>query len=328
MFSKDPSELVRKEKLDDEEISRSIRLALAAELDAVNFYLQQSRLMPDGPFKKVHEDIAKEEVTHFGEFLRLLHEYEPMDFDRINAGWNEASDMLGSRPSFLKTGSGERKVSDGKQTEDSSGEYLMEGLRTMQWDESGLLLPGNKETIAPFEKISMEFKVEKGMKEIYKDILIRKQEDEYRSIIEKFIYEDSKIALTNRSTKIRSEKSDSSGVISSVLKALKMLSDHNYDSDLVTHVSFSMYETLMTTTNGSESLYRSVRRILHRIGLNPSLSGKKMVVFRKDMFTVAVKKAPELHKISEDVDSINYGIYGWVLPLLLDENASVLIEFK
>ena len=29
-------------------------------------YLQQSRLMPEGPFKKVHEDIAKEEVTHFG----------------------------------------------------------------------------------------------------------------------------------------------------------------------------------------------------------------------------------------------------------------------
>ncbi len=67
---------------------------------------------------------------------------------------------------------------------------------------------------------------------------------------------------------------------------------------------------------------------MHRIRLNPNLSGKKLIVFRKDMFAVAVKKAPELHKISEDVDSINYGIYGWILPLLLDENASVLIEFK
>lgn len=111
MFSKDPSELVRKEKFDNEEISRSIRLALAAELDAINFYLQQSRLMPEGPFKKVHEDIAKEEVTHFGEFLRLLHEYEPHDFDRIDAGWNEASGLLGSQPAFLKMDSNKRNIS-------------------------------------------------------------------------------------------------------------------------------------------------------------------------------------------------------------------------
>ena len=328
MFSKDPSELVRKEKFDNEEISRSIRLALAAELDAINFYLQQSRLMPEGPFKKVHEDIAKEEVTHFGEFLRLLHEYEPHDFDRIDAGWNEASGLLGSQPAFLKMDSNKRNISPDSEKEKTSGEYLKEGLRTIRWDESGVLLPGNKDTIAPFEKISMEFKLEKGMKEIYRNLLIRKQEDEYRSIIEKYIYEDSKISLTNRSTKIKSEKSDASGIISSVLKALKILSDHNFDSDLETQVSFSVYEILMTVMNGNENLYKSVRRILHRIRLNPNLSGKKLIVFRKDMFAVAVKKAPELHKISEDVDSINYGIYGWILPLLLDENASVLIEFK
>ncbi len=328
MFSKDPSELVRKEKFDNEEISRSIRLALAAELDAINFYLQQSRLMPEGPFKKVHEDIAKEEITHFGEFLRLLHEYEPQDFDRIDAGWNEASGLLGSQPAFLKMDSNKRNISPDSEKEKTSGEYLKEGLRTIRWDESGVLLPGNKDTIAPFEKISMEFKLEKGMKEIYRNLLIRKQEDEYRSIIEKYIYEDSKISLTNRSTKIKSEKSDASGIISSVLKALKILSDHNFDSDLETQVSFSVYEILMTVMNGNENLYKSVCRILHRIRLNPNLSGKKLIVFRKDMFTVAVKKAPELHKISEDVDSINYGIYGWILPLLLDENASVLIEFK
>lgn len=87
MFSKDPSELQRKEKMNDEEISRSIRLALAAELDAVNFYLQQSSILPEGSFRKVHEDIAREEVAHFGEFLRLLYEHEPGDFEKINEGW-------------------------------------------------------------------------------------------------------------------------------------------------------------------------------------------------------------------------------------------------
>ena len=100
MFSKDPSELVRKEKMDDEETVRSIRLALVAELDAVNFYLQQSKVMPDGPFKKVHEDIAKEEVTHFGEFMRLLYQYAPEDFRKIREGWAEASALLGESAEF------------------------------------------------------------------------------------------------------------------------------------------------------------------------------------------------------------------------------------
>lgn len=94
VFSKDPGELSRKEKMSPEEITRSIRLALAAELDAINFYEQQSSLIPDGAFKKAHEDIAKEEITHFGEFMRLLYEHEPEEFGKMKEGWDEASGLL------------------------------------------------------------------------------------------------------------------------------------------------------------------------------------------------------------------------------------------
>ncbi|EQD79699.1 Linocin_M18 bacteriocin protein, partial [mine drainage metagenome] len=96
MFSKDPSELIRKETMDNEEIGRAIQLSLVAELDAINFYMQQSKIMPEGSFKAVHEDIAKEEVAHFGEFMRLLFEYAPEDFAKIKQGWKEASGMLSS----------------------------------------------------------------------------------------------------------------------------------------------------------------------------------------------------------------------------------------
>ena len=117
MFSKDPSELTRKDKMDNEEIGRAIRLSLAAELDAINFYMQQSKIMPDGSFKAVHEDIAKEEVTHFGEFMRLLYEYAPEDFAKIKAGWNEASRLLSSSNTVLDfidqaSGRAEGKKSD------------------------------------------------------------------------------------------------------------------------------------------------------------------------------------------------------------------------
>jgi rubrerythrin len=102
MFSRDPSELTRKTKFDREETARAIRLSIAAELDAINFYLQQSKLIPNGAFKKVHEDIAREEVTHFGEFMRLLYEYSPDDFVRIKKGWDEASELLGKKTPLSK----------------------------------------------------------------------------------------------------------------------------------------------------------------------------------------------------------------------------------
>ncbi|EQD30094.1 Linocin_M18 bacteriocin protein [mine drainage metagenome] len=112
MFSKDPSELIRKETMDNEEIGRAIQLSLVAELDAINFYMQQSKIMPEGSFKAVHEDIAKEEVAHFGEFMRLLFEYAPEDFAKIKQGWKEASGMLSSSDTidFMDTATGQ----DGK----------------------------------------------------------------------------------------------------------------------------------------------------------------------------------------------------------------------
>lgn len=44
MFSSDPSVQARKEKLDKEEEVRALRGALMAELDAINYYLQQGKL--------------------------------------------------------------------------------------------------------------------------------------------------------------------------------------------------------------------------------------------------------------------------------------------
>jgi rubrerythrin len=64
MFSTDPSIIMRKEKMDKEEMIRAVRGALATEIDAINYYLQQGKLFSDEFVKKVHDDIAKEEMTH------------------------------------------------------------------------------------------------------------------------------------------------------------------------------------------------------------------------------------------------------------------------
>jgi uncharacterized protein len=59
-------------KLNAGELVRAIRLDLAAEQEAVNQYLAQADAADNPLAAKVLADIANEERTHAGEFLRLL----------------------------------------------------------------------------------------------------------------------------------------------------------------------------------------------------------------------------------------------------------------
>lgn len=64
MFSRDPSELTRKTKFDREETARAIRLSIAAELDAINFYLQQSNLYQTVHFERFTMTLHREGIIH------------------------------------------------------------------------------------------------------------------------------------------------------------------------------------------------------------------------------------------------------------------------
>ncbi|MFP3880233.1 MAG: ferritin family protein [Dehalococcoidia bacterium] len=59
-------------KLTHEELVRAIRLALAAEEEAIHLYMAQADAIDHQLAKKVLIDVANEERQHAGEFLRLL----------------------------------------------------------------------------------------------------------------------------------------------------------------------------------------------------------------------------------------------------------------
>lgn len=61
MFGINPLLLTRKEELTKEELAEAIRIAIIAELDAINFYEQLARSVKDEKIKKVFLDIAREE---------------------------------------------------------------------------------------------------------------------------------------------------------------------------------------------------------------------------------------------------------------------------
>ncbi len=80
-----------------------------AELDAINLYLQLSRLIDDERVRRVFEDIAKEEKTHFGEFLTLLKSYDPEQVERLKAGSAEVGELTGIKSPANDPNNGQRK---------------------------------------------------------------------------------------------------------------------------------------------------------------------------------------------------------------------------
>ncbi|MGC9072285.1 MAG: encapsulin [Acidilobus sp.] len=95
LLSKNPLEPVR-ELLTAQDAAQALRLAIIAELDAINLYNQLAQAVKDERARKVLLDVAKEEKTHFGEFLSLLRDFDPEQASELEAGSKEVSELVKS----------------------------------------------------------------------------------------------------------------------------------------------------------------------------------------------------------------------------------------
>ncbi len=95
MLSKNPLEFPKDKKFTKEELAQALRYSIIAELDAINLYLQFATATADERFRKVFEDIAKEEKTHVGEFLSLLKTLDPEQVAELKAGREEVKELTG-----------------------------------------------------------------------------------------------------------------------------------------------------------------------------------------------------------------------------------------
>ncbi len=93
MLSRIPFEL---ERIDEEDLDRQIlRIAIIAELDAINLYEQLASLTEDENLKAVLLDVAREEKTHVGEFLEMLLRKDEEQVDELEAGREEVEEIIG-----------------------------------------------------------------------------------------------------------------------------------------------------------------------------------------------------------------------------------------
>jgi len=94
-MSKHPLDLPPGRKLIKEEVAEALRLAIIAELDAINLYLQLARAIDIDSVRKVFEEIAREEKTHVGEFLALLKNLDPEQVEELKKGAEEVKELIG-----------------------------------------------------------------------------------------------------------------------------------------------------------------------------------------------------------------------------------------
>lgn len=93
MLSKTPTDLqkVGKEMLDME----ILRVAMIAELDAINLYEKLSDQTKNEDIKKVLLDIAGEEKTHTGEFQTMLLRLDKEQVKELEKGRKEVEELTG-----------------------------------------------------------------------------------------------------------------------------------------------------------------------------------------------------------------------------------------
>ena len=95
MLSKIPIDIerVKKEGLDRE----ILRVAIIAELDAINLYEQMADMTQNKNIRKLLLDVAREVKTHVGEFQTLLLREDRQQQDELEKGEKEVKELLGEQ---------------------------------------------------------------------------------------------------------------------------------------------------------------------------------------------------------------------------------------
>jgi len=83
--------------------SEIARIAISAEIDAINFYEQLAKKVSDKNLKTVLLDIAQEEKVHFGEFETVLKSMDKEHEPAKKEAEDELDDIFEKRNHYMKT---------------------------------------------------------------------------------------------------------------------------------------------------------------------------------------------------------------------------------
>jgi len=81
-------------KLTKQELIREMRFMVASEYEAIQLYMQLAESIDDELAKAVLIDVAKEEIVHAGEFLRVLKHLAPDEEKYYQEGAQEVEEIM------------------------------------------------------------------------------------------------------------------------------------------------------------------------------------------------------------------------------------------
>jgi rubrerythrin len=91
MFSKVP---IDEKKIKGKNLQKeALRIAIAAEFDAISLYEQLADVVENKDIKDVLLDVAREEKTHVGEFETLLLKYDDEQKEESEKGKKEVEEI-------------------------------------------------------------------------------------------------------------------------------------------------------------------------------------------------------------------------------------------
>ncbi len=348
MFSNDPSTLTRKDKFDKEEASRAIRNDIAAEIDAINFYLQQNKYIEDEKLRKVHEDITSEEMTHFGEFLRLLYEVSPKDFDYFNKGWEEASKLIGDKPlplSVPQTSKNESKVNDESKVDFQS--WIFEGINSSRVVRNvGNLIKWNSTTISYSEITLNENAVSQEKKlSVYelpyisfevKYYLGQPTENRRVSILagNKFGMMENLVLLKEHplsplkmgNSVKASDWNQTGNILNDVLKAYEVLAKDGFSKEIFILISPSNYAKTFRTIDKAGTLEIGMIKSLGSVISTNVVEDNEIYVISKSGFDILLYSDVTIEPLGKEKDYENYLISEQIAPRLVSKNAACIIK--
>ncbi|BAB66015.1 encapsulin [Sulfurisphaera tokodaii] len=343
MFSTDPSVNVRKEKMDQEEMIRAIRGALAAEIDAINYYLQQGKLFSDEFVKKVHDDIAKEEMTHFGEFLRLLYHLNREEFNYILKGWNEASKLIGKEEEFpIKINDVEltnEKTKVEKSDAMSEKNYVKSSLKSLsniiKWDQQAIpfyetkvqdnaIIQSDKQVPYPLSIINTLFKVMPDLPKEETQPVFMKAYLTHSRKEDLLIYREHPLSILQRSKKMnRSDWNIPGNIVNDIVRAYEQVLSSGY-SDVNLIIPPYVHALLYRVVDRTGTMEIELLRHLGNIYVSPNVD--TIVVISKQVLYVYEKKSTTLENLGRDGVYEVYMLSSELAPYVTDPEGSVVIS--
>ena len=264
-MSKHPLDLPPGRKLSREELAEALRLSIIAELDAINLYLQLARAIEDERYRRVFEDIAKEEKTHVGEFLALLKTLDQEQVEEIAKGAVEIKELTGLEVKDTLT----QQIPPGNSSIDvwrvvsESVVKITEASRVFRKfipvtrvskgiDAVSVEPIGGTRGVLPLSEISVVFKVSQRAVDYAEQFKqLPELGDAYRAAIELATLEDKFILekLLGLTGAVRFEMSswDTPGVaVSDVARAIAKIVENGAREPFILFVSPSRYVKLLT----------------------------------------------------------------------------------